>query len=80
MKRLASDLSYISKIGSAGSGNDQFDQPSGISKMGDYIFVSDKANHRIHKRLASDLSFVSMFGTLGTGNDQFNQPRSNCTL
>src|SRR3989339_494148 len=74
VKRLASNLSYVAKIGSLGSGNDQFSNPTGIAADGTYIYVLDTGNHRIVKRLASDLSYVSQIGSLGTGNDQFDYP------
>src|SRR3989339_772786 len=74
VKRLASNLSYVAKIGSLGSGNDQFSNPTGIAADGTHIYVLDTGNHRIVKRLASDLSYVSQIGSLGTGNDQFDYP------
>jgi DNA-binding beta-propeller fold protein YncE len=74
VKRLASNLSYVSKIGTNGSGNDQFSSPRGITTDGTYLYVADSGNHRIVKRLASDLSYVSKIGTSGSGNDQFNNP------
>ena len=74
VKRLASNLSYVSKIGTNGSGNDQFSSPRGITTDGTYLYVADSGNHRIVKRLASDLSYVSEIGTSGSGNDQFNYP------
>ena len=74
VKRLASDLSFVSKIGTLGSGDDQFDHPYGIAVSGDYVYVADTWNHRIVKRLASDLTFVSKIGTEGSGDDQFEYP------
>ena len=64
-------MSFISKIGTYGSGDDQFDQPYGVATDGTYIYVADTGNYRIVKRKASDLSFVSKIGTPGSGDDQF---------
>ena len=74
VKRLASDLSFMSKIGSGGLGDDQFQNPYGIVFDETYIYIADLANNRIVKRLASDLSYVSKIGTNGAGDDQFSSP------
>ena len=79
VKRLASDLSYVSQVGSEGSGNDQFSWPSDPCSDGTYIYIPDQGNDRIVKRLASDLSYVSQIGSHGTGNDQFDVPMDCCT-
>jgi len=73
-KRLKSDLSYVSKIGSKGSGNDQFSNPRGIAVDDTYIYIVEYGNHRIQKRLKSDLSYVSKIGSHGSGDDQFKYP------
>jgi DNA-binding beta-propeller fold protein YncE len=80
MRRLALDLSYVSKIGTLGSGNDQFNLPAGIcvDSAGLYLYVADTGNNRIVKRLVSDLSYVSQIGSLGSGNDQFDAPKGIC--
>src|SRR3989339_800376 len=79
VKRLASDLSYVSQIGSLGTGNDQFDYPYGIATDGTYIYIADSNNYRIVKRLAEDLSYVAKIGSNGSGDDQFNTPRGIAT-
>jgi hypothetical protein len=76
VKRLASDLSFVSKIGSLGTGNDQFNGLRGVATDGTHLYIADSLNHRIVKRLASDLSYVSRLGSPGSGNDQFNNPES----
>jgi hypothetical protein len=58
VKRLASDLSYVSKVGSQGSGDDQFNQPFGVATDGTYIWVADTYNYRIVKRDAGTLAYV----------------------
>jgi len=74
MKRLASDLAFSLKIGSSGTGDDQFNKPRGIAVQGDYVYVADTTNMRIMKRLVSDLSLSLKIGSLGTGDDNFNTP------
>src|SRR3989339_552159 len=75
VKRLASNLSYVAKIGSLGSGNDQFSNPTGIATDGINVYVVDTGNNRIVKRLAADaLTYVSKIGSVGSGNDQFDFP------
>ena len=59
VKRQCSDLSYVSKIGSSGSGDDQFNNPYGITTDGTYLYVADTYNHRIVKRQCSDLSYYT---------------------
>jgi PKD repeat protein len=72
-------LSYVSKIGSSGSGDNQFNNPRGITTDGTYLYVADSSNHRIVKRLCTDLSYVSKIGSSGSGDDQFNNPRGITT-
>jgi len=74
-KRLKSDLSFVAKIGTSGSGDDQFNHPVGIACDETYLYVVDQNNYRIQKRLKSDLSFVAKIGTSGSGDDQFSLPR-----
>jgi len=78
MQRKFSDMSYISKIGSLGTGDDQFNLPRRICSDDTYIYVVDTTNNRIVKRLKSDLSFVSKIGSAGPGNDQFGEPMGIC--
>jgi hypothetical protein len=65
MKRLASDLTYVSQVGSAGTGNNNFEAPTGIVVNGSFIYVSDDANDRIQKRNKGDLVYVSKTGASG---------------
>lgn len=73
-KHETTDLSFITEIGSLGTGDDQFSYPWGIAADDDHIYVCDSGNHRISKRLKSDLAFVLKFGSYGLGNTQFNIP------
>lgn len=68
------NMGFVSKIGTDGSGNGNFHAPTGICSDGTHLYIADTLNNRIVKRLASDLSFVAAIGTYGTGNDQFNSP------
>jgi sugar lactone lactonase YvrE len=69
-------LHYDTKIGSQGSGNDQFESPCGIAVIYGYIFVADTGNHRIIARNWSTLAYDSQVGSFGSGNDQFSSPYS----
>jgi len=78
-KHLASNGAYQAKIGTTGSGDNQFNLNFGICSDGTYVYVTDGANNRIKKHQLSDLSFVAAFGTSGTGNNNFDTPRGICT-
>eukprot|EP00731_Ephydatia_muelleri_P008000 Em0004g338a len=60
-------------IGSRGSGDGQFSNPSGISIKGDVLYVADTYNHRVQK-LTSSGKFLHRFGQHGSGQGQFNRP------
>ena len=57
------DLSFLSKIGSSGVGNDNFKAPMGICNDGTHLYICDYTNARIVKRLMSDLSYVDEVNT-----------------
>src|SRR6478752_4195364 len=64
---------FITKWGSLGTGNGQFQNVGHIvadSKTGN-IFVVDQGNKRIQK-FDSNGKFITKWGSLGTGNGQFN--------
>ena len=78
-KRLKADLTYLDKVGSQGSGDDQFDSPYGVANDLNHILIADNDNHRIMKRKTDDLTYVSKFGTEGSGDNQFRWPTGiNC--
>ena len=60
-------------IGSSGSGDGQFSNPSGISIKGDVLYVADAGNHRVQKLTSSGM-FLHKFGQQGSGQGQFNCP------
>ena len=75
------------KWGTLGSGNGQFNKPSGIavSPLG-LVYVSDYGNNRIQMfqlinvcptgstQIVPGVCFVKSWGTFGSGNGQFNGP------
>jgi tripartite motif-containing protein 71 len=61
-------------IGSAGSGDGQFDSPSGVDVDGDgNLYVADTSNHRVQK-LAADGTFLTKWGSRGAGIGEFDAP------
>jgi len=73
-KILRSDLTFVTSIGSPGTGNDQFSRLYDIAYAGGYIYCLDSGGNsdRVVKRKASDLSYVTKYGTYGSGNDNLN--------
>ena len=65
---------FLSKFGSSGTGNGQFNQTHliAIDSSGN-IYVTDLSNHRVQK-FDSSGTFLLTFGTSGTGAGQFNSP------
>ncbi|NLE21231.1 MAG: hypothetical protein GX624_00390 [Actinobacteria bacterium] len=71
--------------GSSGTGVGQFDWPRGVACDGDYVYVCDQGNNRVHKLLLDPvtgvLSPVARFGkndgdgTAGSGDGEFSSPR-----
>jgi DNA-binding beta-propeller fold protein YncE len=74
IQRFTNDGKFITKWGTKGTGDGQFQGPSGLSiDANDNIYVTDKNNDRVQV-FASDGQFLSKFGTAGTGNGQFTDP------
>src|SRR5918998_4643904 len=64
-----------SELGTKGSGNNQFNQPTGIFvDSANRIYIADMGNDRIVR--VDDITGKgwTAFGTKGNGNNQFNQP------
>jgi len=77
IQKITQALAYVSKIGSQGNGDDQFEFPSGIacSVAGDYLIIADSGNYRIQKRTSADaLVYDSKIGTQGKDTDKFCGP------
>ena len=72
------NIFWNAEFGVQGSGNSQFEYPSGICIAASYMYVVDKQNHRVQK-FDLDGNYVSQFGSYGTGNDNFNFPESICS-
>jgi len=66
--------SYVSKWGTAGSGNGQFNFGSSnyayIAFDGTHLYVGDCLNYRVQKFTTAG-SYVTQWGSSGTGNGQF---------
>jgi len=62
---------YITKIGSSGSGDDQFETPMGVTILGSYLYVVDRVNHRVVKRALTDLSYSAQFSFSGQANNSY---------
>jgi sugar lactone lactonase YvrE len=68
------DGTYLATIGSAGSGNGQFNTPEGIAlDSSGNIFVADSGNNRVEKFNKNGV-YQSQFGSSGSGNGQFSYP------
>jgi DNA-binding beta-propeller fold protein YncE len=67
---------FSSNFGSSGTGNGQFNQPTGIAvnPINGNLVVPDEGNNRVEV-FNEKGEYLSQFGTLGAGNGQFNQPR-----
>jgi len=71
---LAQSYVYVTKWGSTGTGNGQFDQPVGVAadSTGN-VYVADTKNDRIQK-FNSTGTFLTKWGTFGVSDGQFNEP------
>ena len=67
----------ISDWGKKGSGEGEFNQPSGLLIRGDVMYVVDSRNNRIQMyTLGGD--FISQWGSAGEGDGEFNLPWGIC--
>lgn len=66
--------SYVTEWGTLGSGNGQFNQPTGVAvDAGGNVYVADMINNRIQK-FRGDGTYISQWGSAGTGAGQFKSP------
>lgn len=72
------DLSFISKIGSFGPGDDQFLNIKSIAANNTHLFISDYEKNRIFKRLKSDLSYVAQSDGTPPAESAFYFPYGIC--
>ena len=74
IQKYTSDGQFITKWGSYGSGDGQFDSPGGIGvDSSGNVYVADSGNYRIQK-FTSDGQFILKWGSYGSGDGQFNWP------
>jgi len=66
---------FVTKWGSYGSGNGQFNYPTGVAvNASGNVYVAERGNSRIQK-FSSDGTFITKWGSHGSGDGQFNYPR-----
>ncbi len=66
---------FITKWGTSGTGNGQFNTPSALTtdSFGN-VYVVDELNYRVQK-FTSNGTYISKWGNYGTGNGQFDKPK-----
>jgi hypothetical protein len=65
---------FMTKWGTSGTGNGQFNAPWGIAvDNSGYVYVVDSGNNRVQKFTSSG-AYVTKWGNTGSGNGQFNAP------
>ncbi|HJT47870.1 MAG TPA: 6-bladed beta-propeller [Nitrososphaeraceae archaeon] len=65
--------SFLTKWGSAGTGDGQFNAVNDVHVWKGFVYVPDYNNNRIQK-FTSDGKFITAWGTMGTGDGQFKRP------
>ncbi|MEW6599796.1 MAG: MopE-related protein [Nitrospirota bacterium] len=74
IQKFSPDGVFITKWGTGGTGDGQFDSPYGIAvDSTGFVYVVDYGNHRIQK-FSPDGMFITKWGTHGSGDGQFNGP------
>jgi tripartite motif-containing protein 71 len=72
--KFSSSGVYLATIGSAGSGDGQFNYPGNVAiDASDNIYIADSGNDRIEK-FDRNGAYLSQFGSFGSGDGQFNGP------
>ena len=75
-KQIVSGICFVTKWGSQGTADGQFNYPYGIAvDSSGNVFVVDTGNHRIQKFTNSG-TFVTKWGSQGTANGQFEGHRN----
>ena len=67
----------ISEWGRKGSGEGEFNQPSGLLVRGEVMYVVDSRNNRV-QMYTLDGDFIGQWGSGGEGNGEFNLPWGIC--
>ncbi|WP_052566686.1 lectin-like protein [Candidatus Magnetobacterium casense] len=71
---FAEDYTFVSKWGSYGSSDGQFNRPRGVAvDASGYVYIADTENNRIQK-FSSNGVFITKWGSQGSGDSQFNKP------
>ena len=74
VQKFDSEGNFITKWGSKGTADGQFDRPWDIASDSDgYVYVTDSANSRVQK-FDSEGNFITKWGSKGTADGQFLQP------
>ena len=72
--KFDSDGNYVTKWGSMGTGNSEFNSPEGVAVDSEgNVYVCDSMNHRI-SIFDSEGTFIATWGSEGSGNGQFSNP------
>ncbi len=75
IEKFDSSGNFITKWGSYGNGNGQFDFPYGVAlDFSGNVYVAEPSNNRIDK-FDSSGNFITKWGSYGNGNGQFNSPQ-----
>ena len=72
--KFDSSGTYVTKWGSQGSEDNQFNEPKGIALSNGFVYVCDRGNNRIVK-FDTDGTFISSFGQEGWEDGMFQRPR-----
>jgi DNA-binding beta-propeller fold protein YncE len=74
IQKFSSSGTFITKWGSEGSGDGEFNNPDGIAidAQGN-VYVADSENDRIQK-FSSSGTFITKWGSEGSGDGEFNNP------
>lgn len=79
IQKFDANGAYVTKWGSYGTGNGQFQHANGVAVDGQgNVYVADTYNNRIQK-FDSNGSFLTKWGSSGTGDGQFNHPHNLAT-
>jgi lysophospholipase L1-like esterase len=79
IQKFSSTGSFLATWGALGTGNGQFNSPSGVATdSSGNVYVADTLNNRIQK-FSSTGTFITTWGALGTGDGQFNSPSGAAT-
>jgi tripartite motif-containing protein 71 len=74
IKKFTSDGQFITKWGSYGSDDEEFDGPKDLATNDSgNVYVVDAGNNRVQK-FTSDGQFVTKWGGYGSGDGEFKEP------